>query len=185
MRANTDTNANANANAQSRTTLTLSSRSPLDVQLLPPFTPDASRLDLRLLASHCKPLSSPSRLSAAVYAVIQSPIMDHQQNNNHDALGNGMSAALDPSSMPQLDQQQDFMNQQFDANGMMGILPGQGFMPDPSMGGMPLDNPMMMPFMFANGNAALQIPPNGISEGTGPRNSFPVSFPSIPSADHL
>ena len=63
------------------------------------------------------------------------------------------------------DQHQNFMGDQFGADALMGMMGGQGFMADPSMGGMAMDTSMLMPFMMANGNAALQMPANGISSG--------------------
>jgi hypothetical protein len=97
--------------------------------------------------------------------------MDQQQTNNQDDANNAMSAAMHPDSMPHFDQQQAFMDQhqQFGADAMMGLMAGQGFMPDPSLaGGMPMDGSMLMPFMLANGNATLQMPTNGISPGKHP-----------------
>ena len=76
-----------------------------------------------------------------------------------------MSAMMGHNGVAQFDQQQNFMGDHFGADALMGMMGGQGFMADASMGGMAMDGSMLMPFIMANGNAALQMPPNGISSG--------------------
>jgi hypothetical protein len=94
--------------------------------------------------------------------------MDQQETDQTDGTNAAVAGAMDANGMPQYDdqQQQAFMSQHFDPNAMAGIMSGQSFMSDPSMGGMPMDASMMMPYMLSNGNGvAAQIPQNNISEG--------------------
>ncbi|KAJ6786353.1 hypothetical protein PWT90_05138 [Aphanocladium album] len=68
----------------------------------------------------------------------------------------------DANGAPQFDP--NFMAQMSNPDAMAGILPGQGFMPDPSMAALPMGDPTMMhPMMFANGQVAPQAEAKPIS----------------------
>lgn len=76
---------------------------------------------------------------------------------------------MDPNdgNVPDLTAPPDLMNQLNPGNMAMNLMPGQSFMPNNNLGGMPMGDPsMMMPILLANGNLpSLSVQPESISAG--------------------
>lgn len=86
--------------------------------------------------------------------------MEQQENSQGGA---DQAAAPGPNAVPDLTAPPDLMNP---LNPDAFMMSGQPFMPDPSMGGIPMADPsLMMPIMLANGNMPAQQQANGISAG--------------------
>jgi hypothetical protein len=61
----------------------------------------------------------------------------------------------------------DINNQIDPSAALAGMMPGQSFIPDPSMAALPILQPPM-PMMVANGNSTSDVLPHVISAGTFP-----------------
>ncbi|KAJ3485311.1 hypothetical protein NLG97_g6845 [Lecanicillium saksenae] len=124
-----------------------------------PHQPRAQRLfaaPFTLPFTHCSHLV-PSMISPRDPFTI-APSMDPQHQTGAQAQTQPQTQAVpaqnDANGAPQFDP--NFIAQMSNPEAMAGILPGQAFMPDPSMAALPMGDPtMMLPMMFANG----QVPP--------------------------